>query len=450
MTTARHYTQWSEAALRDAAAAAVERAVALGADAASANVRAGGGVRFVARGGTIETRLRDGYQSLGVTVFRDGRNGSASATALDSASIARVAEEAVAIARRVEPDAGTGLADRDWLAWDGAMPALDAGDQPEADELIATTTEIEAGAARHDAGVRVVEAGTTSQEALMALATSDGFCRSAASSLHGRWLVVMAQGAGGAMQDHADGYERRLADLPSAGALAAQAVTRATGRLGARAMPGGTMPVLFDPRVAPAIVGDLVGALSGGSQERGTTFLRDAIGRAVAADHLDLIEDPSEPYGMASGGFDAEGVAGSRRPVVEGGVATGYFLATRSARRLGMRSTGNANGPWNLSLRSRLPGGDLDAMLARLGDGLFVTHLLGGATDPVTGNWTRAVAGFRVVGGRIDHPVIDVTVGGDLARMLHAIVAVGDDVERHGAIRSGSILIDGMTVGGTA
>ena len=280
--------------------------------------------------------------------------------------------------------------------------------------------------------------------------TSAGFCRGQSYSHHGLWLVALARDADGAVNDSADSFDRRFDRLMSAHALADRAVARATGQLGARAVPGQMAPVLFEASVATALIGSLVNALSGNPQQRRATFLPDALGRTVAAPHLDLHEDPFEPFGVASGGFDREGIAGSRRAILSAGTVKGLFLGTRSAGRLGMRSTGNADGPWNLTLTSRTDRGSFAELCQRMGRGLIVRRLEGGAIDPVTGNWTHAVAGTWVEEGIPVHAVADVTVGGNLRDMLNGIVAVGDDVERRGAFSTGSILIDAMQIGGAA
>jgi PmbA protein len=180
------------------------------------------------------------------------------------------------------------------------------------------------------------------------------------------------------------------------------------------------------------------------------TFLPDPLGRQVAAEHLILHEDPFEPFGLASGGFDSEGIAGSARPIVENGIARGLFLSTYSARKLGGRSTGNAEGFYNLRLSSNRSGGTRQDMLAKLGTGLLVTGLQGGSTDPATGNWTRAVKGLWIENGEVAHAVRGVTLAGEAPAMMKNIVAVGDDLTRLGSVRTGSLLIDDMQVGGGA
>ena len=274
--------------------------------------------------------------------------------------------------------------------------------------------------------------------------------RGQTSSFPGAGLVARARDATGAVSAGADSNARRFDRIAPMPVLAERAVARARGLLGGRAVASHRGPVLFEARVATALIGDLVHALSGNPQVRGATFLPQALGRTVAAAHVDLGEDPFEPYGLASGGFDREGVAGQRRAILNAGTVEGLFLGTRSARRLGMRSTGNADGPWNLSLSSRAQGGSFADLCRLMGRGLIVRRLSGGATDPVTGNWTYAVVGTWVEDGIPTHAVTDVTVGGTMRDMLTGIIAVGDDVHRSGAIGTGSILIDAMQIGGAA
>ncbi|WP_230771867.1 TldD/PmbA family protein [Sphingomonas sp. Leaf4] len=450
----RPYAGQTEAAMRDAVSVAVDHAVALGADGVSAGARAGGGLRIVVRDGIADTALRDSHQTLWLTVFRGGRSGSASSSALDAGSIRRAADEAFAIAGHVGSDPMAGLADPDTLALDGLMPPMLAPSGLDAPALRDIAVEGEALARSCSAPVgvdlRVTEAGAASSDTVTALATSAGFCRSAATSIHRRWAMVLAQGPDGAVQEVGQTSDRRFDALDDAATVAAGAVARAVARLGGRRIPGRAAPVLFDARIAATLVEDIVGALSGGPQHRRASFLLDTLDRPVAPVHLDLTEDPFEPWGMASGGFDGEGVAGRARSIIAGGVVQGYLLATASARRLGMRSTGNADGPWNLRLTSSAPGGDAAAMRGLLHTGLIVTQLLGGATDPVSGTWTRAVEGLWVENGTVIHPVADVTLGGTMRDMMAGIVAVGDDVYRNGAIRCGSILVETMHIGGSS
>ena len=191
-------------------------------------------------------------------------------------------------------------------------------------------------------------------------------------------------------------------------------------------------------------------ATSGGALYRKSSFLLDSLGKEVLAPHLDVHEDPHVPRGKGSAPFDDEGVVTRARDVVKGGVLQGYFLSSYSARKLGMRTTGHAGGSQNLTLTSRLtqPGDDLDAMLRKLHRGLFVTELMGQGVNYVTGDYSRGATGFWVDGGRIVHPVHEVTIAGNLRDMLQGIVAVGADAYASGSKTMGSVLVERMKLAG--
>lgn len=441
------YLTHDDAALAEAAQAAVDRARRAGAEAAAVTEIGGGAVLSVSEG-EIDTASRDGHQMLTLTVYRDGRSARASSASLDREAVARTVDEALTIARMLQPDPDASLADPAWLALDGPEVALFAPDDRGPSALLDAALAIDAAASGE--GRRVTSAGAASTDGALALATSAGFCRTSRYSYQSRWCSVLVQDSDVAVQDGAQSEDRRLPNLDPVEKIAALAVGRALAGCGARAIDSRRCPILFEPRAAAMLVGDLVGALSGAPQYMKQSFFPDPIGKRLLADHLDLEEDPFEPFGLASAAFDGEGVAGIRRKIVEQGVVRGLFLSCRSARRLGLRSTGNANGPYNLRFTSREPGGDWNHMLSRLGTGLVVTHFLGGATDPVSGGWTRAIAGFWVENGTVAHPVRDLTLAGTMPEMLRNIITVGADEERMGAFRTGSILIDEMQVGGVA
>lgn len=447
------YLTHDEAELRDVATAAVERATARGAR-ASASVHNDGSSKIVLREGEVETAERNVGQSLRISVHLQDRHGSASTAALDRQSILTAVDEAFLIAREVQPEPDADLPPTEWLAFDGPSPELYCPGVADPSELLDAASAIHDAASRLSTpdgiSVRISEAAATAGEGMWALATSDGFCRSGHYSISSRWCMALAQDGNGTASDYQQSSDRRGDALPGPEAIARGAVERTVAAVGPRSISSRRTRVLFDARVAHVLVDELVGALSGMAQVRKSTFLLDPLGRRITAGHLDVREDPFEPFGLASGGFDSEGIAGSQRTIIDGGVARGLFLGTFSARKLGMRSTGNAQGPYNLRLTSRASAGDRAAMISRLGTGLLVTGIQGGGADPVTGNWTRAVKGFWVEDGSVVHPVEDVTLASSLPAMLMGIAAVGDDVERHGAISTGSILIDEMQLGGRA
>nr|WP_246426163.1 metallopeptidase TldD-related protein [Sphingomonas kyeonggiensis] len=442
----------SETAMREAAERAVELAARRGAR-ARASVQHEGIAKTAMRGGEIETAERSGSQGLSLTVFHEGRRGSASTAGLDRPAIERVVEEAMLIAGHVQPDPDADLPPAEWLAFASSAPLLyaDSPRSPKAMlEAASAMDRVATGIAAADSRLRAGESVAVATEGLWALATSDGFCRSAMRSNDSRWTVMLAQDEGGGISDFCQSQERRVDALVSAEQLVKIAAERARSALGARSIDNRRCPVLFEPRVAATLVAELAGALTGAAQHRRMSFLPDPIGRRVAAPHLALHEDPFEPLGLASGGLDSEGIAGSSRAVLRSGVVEGLFLSSYTARKLGLASTGNADGYYNLRLTSTAESGDWAAMLRMLGTGLVVTQFQGGKTDPASGNWTQAVRGLWVEGGEIAHAVTDVTLAGTMPAMLNGIRAVGQDVERMGAIRTGSILVDDMRVGGRA
>lgn len=208
--------------------------------------------------------------------------------------------------------------------------------------------------------------------------------------------------------------------------------------------------MLFEAPIATQLIGAFVSAASGGNLYRKASFLADSLGKQVFSPLVTIEESPLERQGLASSPFDEEGVATQPRLVVRDGRLEGYFLGCYSARKLGLQSTGSAGGHHNLSVRQSGagPAPDFAGMLKRLGTGLLVTELLGQGVNLLTGDYSRGAAGYWVEGGEIRHPVEEITIAGNLKEMLQGIVAVGSDVVVRGARRSGSILVDNMTIAG--
>jgi PmbA protein len=229
-------------------------------------------------------------------------------------------------------------------------------------------------------------------------------------------------------------------------AVGRKAGERCAARLGARRIATTQVPVLFEAPIAASLIGHFVSAVSGGSLYRKSSFLLDSIGQEIFAPIVNLHERPFLPKGLRSAPFDDEGVATHDREVVSGGVVGGYFLSSYSARKLGLRTTGNAGGNHNLILDST--GEDFPTLLAKMGTGLLVTDLLGHGVNNVTGDYSRGAAGFWVENGEIRYPVQEITIAGHLKEMFRGIAAVGTDVVIRGARQCGSILVDRMTVAG--
>jgi PmbA protein len=221
-------------------------------------------------------------------------------------------------------------------------------------------------------------------------------------------------------------------------------------RLASRKIRTCEVPVLFESSLASSLLGAYVQATSGGSLYRKSTFLLDSLGKRVLPEHVDVREDPHVPRGKGSAPFDDEGVATRPAQIVDAGTVQSYFLSSYSARKLGMRTTGHAGGSHNLTLTSRLTrsGDDLDAMLKKLGRGLFVIELMGQGVNYVTGDYSRGAAGFWVERGEIAFPVHEITIAGNLREMFAGIVAVGADAYTTGSRTIGSVLIERMKIAG--
>ncbi len=444
----------SEGELLDAAALAVAHARTLGVDQASVLANEVSGINIGARDGDIVSAIRDGHQSLVVTVYDGRRVGTADVTHLSSDAIRTAVDRAAAIARQVQPDPYAGLPDPAWLAVDGPDVAMfapaDLGARALGDAALALNHAVAAADAPGGIRLRVDGASASAHEMQWARVTTDGFARSARATEYTLGTSVIAEGPDGmAMYGWSD-TQRRHPMLSPATMIAARAVAGAVAAIGARSVTTRTAPVLLDAPVAGSLVGELTDALSGMAQHQGTSFLRGAAGTVALAAHLDLIEDAFEPWGLASGAWDSDGIAAPRRHIIRAGRIEGYVLSAYSARLLGLTPTGNADGINNLTFSSRntRAGDDRAAMVRRLGEGLLVTGFVGGSVDRATGAWSKAATGFWVSGGEIAYPVCDITVAGELPRMLADIRAVGADVHQGRAIRCGSILLDSLRIAG--
>jgi PmbA protein len=225
-----------------------------------------------------------------------------------------------------------------------------------------------------------------------------------------------------------------------------EAAARSTKRLGAVKLDTRSTSVLYPARLASGLFGHLVGALSGGSQYRKATFLLDSLDTQVLADIVSIDELPHIPKGLASASFDNEGVATVDRRLVDAGTIQGYVLSTYYARKLGMQTTGNAGGIHNLVVSNT--GQSYADLLAQMDRGFLVSELMGHGINPVTGDYSRGAAGFWVENGQIQHPVSEMTIAGNLSDMYRNIVAIGTDTDYRGGIRTGSVLVEGMTLAG--
>jgi len=435
-------------ALRDVALAAIERARRGGADQAEAEATQGKGLNVTVRQGELETLEHNVEKSLGVTVYVGGRKGNATSGDFSPQAIATAVDKAITIARHTSADPFAGLADAAQMARE--VPDLDLYHpwSLDADRAIAIAQRCEAAGFAVDARIDNSEgASVSSNDNEFVYANTHGFCGGYRGSSHYIGCAMVA--SEGEAMERDDWYTAaRVAEaMEDAAAVGRRAGERAVARLGSRKIATQTAPVLFNPTMAAGFLGHGINALYGGALYRKTSFLLDSLGQPIFAPLVDIIDDPFIHRAYASSPFDTEGVACERRAIVERGVVRGYFLSAYSARKLGMRSTGNAGGNHNLVVAPTVAGG-LDALARQMGRGLIVTELMGQGVNPVTGDYSRGAAGFWVEGGAIAHPVSEVTIAGNLRELYQRIVAIGDDVDRRGSKHVGSLLIESMQIAG--
>ena len=426
-----------------------------GATDAAAEVSEGAGLSVSVRKGEIENVERNRDKTVGITVYAGQRRGNASTSDFARAALEQTVRAAFDIARFTAEDVAAGLPDEAELA----PPAVAGMDLDlfhpwalDADAAADLARRCEDAAFATDRRISNSEGGGASaQQAHFWAGNSRGFRGGYASSRHSISVAPIA-GKGAHMQRDAWYSSMRDAlDLASPESVGRYAAERALSRLKGRQVPTCEVPVLFENTLAAGMLGAYVQATSGGALYRRATFLLDSIGQSVMAGHIDIDEDPFIRKGKGSAAFDDEGVCTRARRALDGGVVQGYFLSTYSARKLGLKTTGHAGGSQNLKLSSRLtrPGDHLEQMLRKLGRGLFVTELMGQGVNYVTGDYSRGAAGYWVEGGRIVHPVHEVTIAGNLGEMFKQIVAVGADTYTSGGKTVGSMLFERMKVAGS-
>jgi PmbA protein len=427
---------------------ALEEARTLGATQAEAAISMDVGLSVSVRLGEVETIEYQRDRGLAVTVYFGTRKGSASTADLGDAALRETVAKACSIARFTAEDACAGLADPDTLATD--IPDLDLAHPwdltPERACEIALACE--AAAMAVDPRITNSEgAGVGSHRGVRAYGNTHGFLAAYPGTVHSLSCAVLGSSGDAMERDYWYTTARDWRELESAEAVGRISGERAVRRLGARQLGTMRVPVLFAPEVARGLVGHFLGAIRGGSQYRRASFLLDSAGKQVFPDWFSISERPHLKRALASAPFDHEGVATRDRELVEGGVLLGYVLGTYSARKLGLRTTGNAGGTHNLIVQGR--GRDFDGMLALMDRGLLVTELMGQGVNGVTGDYSRGAAGFWVEAGRIAYPVHEITIAGNLKQMLLDVDAVGNDLEFRGSTASPTLRIRRMTVSGS-
>jgi PmbA protein len=436
------------------AGALVEAAIKAGADAADALYIGDAATEVQVRLGALEDVARSEGEEIGLRFFVGRRSASVSSSDLSGEAMAALVDRAAAMAREATEDPDAGLAPQDRLLV-GPLPDLEADDgaDPAPLALKEQALTIEAAALDMPGITNSDGAGVSAGRTIVALATSAGFARGYATSGYAASASVIA-GEGGAMQrDYASHNVRHFADLDPPEALGRLAAERTVQRLNPGKLAGGTMPVIFDPRVGGSLIGALLAAMSGPAIARRTSFL---LGREEALFSLGvtIVDDPHRRRGLKSKPFDGEGVATAPRTLIERGRLTGWLLNSASARQLGLETSGHATrgiggppgtGATNVHMEPGIA--TPAALIADIETGLYVTEMIGQGVNPVTGDYSRGATGFIIRGGEIAGAVEEITVAGNLIDMFAALIPADDLVMRR-ALNVPTLRVDGMMVAG--
>ncbi len=430
------------------------RAKKAGADAADAVLVEGWSISHARRLGKLEKLERSEGQDLGLRVFVGKRQAIVSSSDRSPASIGPLVERAVAMAKAAPEDPFCGLADPADIA--RSLPDLDLLDpvEPSAETLV------ERARAAEDAAMAVK--GITNSEgaeagwgrSTVAIGATNGFAAAYARSSHSVSTSVIA-GEGTGMETDYD-YSSVLhgADLENPATVGKRAAERAIKRLNPRKVDTCKVPIIFDPRVSNSMIRHFVGAINGAGIARGTSFLKAKLGQKIFPESVTIVEDPFRKRGLASKPVDGEGLAPQRRNLIDKGVLTTWLLDLRSARQLGLKSTGHAArgtssppGPSSTNLWLEKGNVTPQAMLRDVKSGLYVTGLIGSGVNGVTGDYSRGANGFWIENGELTFSVSEITIAGNLLDMF-AQMSVADDLEfRYGA-DAPTIRIDGLTLAG--
>jgi PmbA protein len=426
-----------------------------GASDAAVEISEGQGLSVTVRKGQVETIEQNKDKGIGVTVYlghdRAIRRGNASTSDFSAQSLKDTVDAAYNIARFTAEDDCAGLPEAELLEMQPRDLQLFHPWVLTAEEAVALAQRAEAAAFAVDKRITNSEgANTYAQQSHFVMANTRGFMGGYPYSRHSLSVSPIAGKGNNMQRDDWYSSDRDPTKLAHPEAIGRYAAERALSRLSARKLDTRKCPVLFEAPLAAGLLGSFVQAVSGGSLYRKSTFLTDSLGTAVFGPDIQIIEEPHVLGAVGSSPFDEEGVRTHRREVVSNGVVQGYFLSTYSARKLGMKTTGNAGGSHNLQIVSSTtrPGDDFNAMLKKLDTGLLVTELMGHGVNYVTGDYSRGVSGYWVERGVIQYPVEEITIAGNLRDIFKDIVAIGDDILVRGTKKTGSILISTMTIAG--
>ncbi len=442
---------------KEFAAGVAEGAVKRGASAAEVIIRQRTELSVGVRLGEVETLQESTDQGLGLRVLIDGRQASVSGSDFSRDAVMSLMDEAVELARLTSPDDTAGLPDPQELAtsipdldlWDEAIVELSTEDQIEmALRAERAAQEYSNQISNFDGG------GFDSAYGSVILANSLGFAGEFRTTSCSLASVPVAAEDGKMQRDYWYDMRRKLSEMDSPEKIGVTAARRTLRKLGSRSVPTQAVPVVLEPNIARDLLGDIFNAASGESIFRKASFLVGQLGEQIANERLTVIDDGVMPRGLGSRPFDGEGLPTRRTVVISGGVLESYLLNSYTARKLGLRSTGNAGR--GLSGAPGVEAGNLyvepgpyspDEIIKSVKKGLLITELLGFGVNIVTGDYSRSAGGIWIENGELTFPVQGVTIAGNLKEMLNSIEMIGNDLDFRGSVVSPTLLIGRMTIG---
>ena len=420
-----------------------------GATACETNVSDGFGQTVTVRQDAVETIEYNRDKGLSVTVYIGQQRGNASTSDFSQQAIRDTVAAALSIARYTSEDDCAGLAETELLATESMELDLYHPWTLSVEQAIERARSCEQAAYAADPRISNSEGASISVgESQFIYANSQGFIGGYPLSRHSISCSMIAEQNDSKQRDYWYSVARAEADLDSPEFIGKKAGMRSAARLGARKIATCEVPVLFEAPVAASLIGHFVSAVSGSNLYRKSTFLPNSMGQRIFAPAITIQELPHVRKGLASCAFDDDGVATVARNIVDNGIVQGYFLGSYSARKLGMRTTGNAGGAHNLIMQTSAPL-DFQSLHKQTGTGLLVTELMGQGVNAVTGDYSRGASGFWVERGEIAFPVEEITIAGNLKEIFQGILAIGNDVIVRGSRQCGSVLINRMTVAGS-
>ena len=433
----------------------LDAAKVAGADGADAMLARGHSTNISLRLGNVEASERSEDFDIGLRVFVGQRSASISTSQLDDENITNLAERAVAMAKLAPEDPFVRLATDAELA--KSIPDLDMFDEtiPDVDSLKDRAAAAEEAALSFN-GIKTSDGADAGHGIVdVLIGTSNGFLAGYKRSSHGVSTVIIAEKDGQMERDYDYSSAVYESDLQPAEEVGKSAATRTLARLGARKPQTGQFPVIYDRRVAASLVGTMASAINGANITRGTSFLKDSLGKQVVSKGMNFIDNPLRPRGLGSRLFDGEGLAVSKRVMIDDGVLTGWFLDLASATKLSMPPTGNARrglgsapspGASNFYIENSTI--SRDDLMADIDEGFLITEMIGSSVDMITGDYSRGAGGFWISKGKIAQPITEATIAGNLKDMFMQITAA-NDIDLRDSIASPSLYLDCMMIAGS-